>query len=27
MFSFHERARKGVAVDLYRIVVPDQRVY
>lgn len=27
MFSFHERARRLVAVDLYRIVRSDQRVY
>ena len=27
MFSFHERARRSVAVDLYRIVRLDQSVY
>lgn len=27
IFSFHEKPRKTVAVDLYRIVQPDQSVY
>ena len=27
MFSFHEKPRRPVAVDLYRIVRPDQSVY
>jgi len=27
MFDFHEKARRSVTVDIYRIVKPDQRVY